>query len=168
MKTTFVIGLTLLLVESAFGDETGDFNGYHYRAVTSRLNYDQAQGRCISYGGYLVHIKSSRQQSFLANMASAASGSGYWIGCSDRQTEGDWRWSDGSPLSYTHWYVRQPDDYKGAQDCGILRDDYDFFHWDDAGCTGTYYSLCQIGRISHTPNEIATTEISIAANTGLR
>eukprot|EP00058_Branchiostoma_floridae_P027851 XP_002613342.1 hypothetical protein BRAFLDRAFT_68309 [Branchiostoma floridae] len=80
-------------------------------------------------------------------------------------TEGDWRWSDGSPLSYTHWYVRQPDDYKGAQDCGILRDDYDFFHWDDAGCTGTYYSLCQIGRISHTPNEIATTEISIAANT---
>ena len=27
-----------------------------------------------------------------------------WIGASDREVEGQWRWASGAPMVYTNWY----------------------------------------------------------------
>ena len=48
-----------------------------------------------------------------------------WIGATDRIKEGDWKWTDGSPWSFTKWGPIEPnndrtwDRYNG-EDCAIL------------------------------------------------
>ncbi|XP_035687852.1 E-selectin-like isoform X2 [Branchiostoma floridae] len=76
-------------------------------------------------------------------MALGHSGTHYWIGCTDRQIEGIWRWSDGSSLSYTNWAPTQPDNADGIQDCGILYSIYGYAQWDDTECSTPYFFICQ-------------------------
>ena len=42
-----------------------------------------------------------------------------WIGGTDKDKEGTWKWTDGSPFDLTWWGWRpkQPDNYKGREDC---------------------------------------------------
>eukprot|EP00058_Branchiostoma_floridae_P001021 XP_002586509.1 hypothetical protein BRAFLDRAFT_106412 [Branchiostoma floridae] len=114
--------------------------------TSSRRNWDQAEARCVSYGpygGHLARITSSTQQHLLTDMALGHSGTHYWIGCTDRQIEGIWRWSDGSSLSYTNWAPTQPDNADGIQDCGILYSIYGYAQWDDTECSTPYFFICQ-------------------------
>ncbi|KAI8498188.1 hypothetical protein Bbelb_241320 [Branchiostoma belcheri] len=124
-----------------FGDLTRTFDGYHYRAVTTELDYARAEGMCLSYGGHLAHITSGDQQSFLLNLAWDAGQIDYWIGLTDRQTEGIYQWSDGSHLSYSNWQPGQPDDL-GGEDCVVLRESGGF-RWNDQDCGYSRRSLCQ-------------------------
>ena len=44
----------------------------------------------------------------------------FWIGGSDKITEGEWTWTDGSPMNYTNWGTEEPSetDWLGRQeDC---------------------------------------------------
>ncbi|XP_078572329.1 uncharacterized protein LOC144859503 [Branchiostoma floridae x Branchiostoma japonicum] len=146
MTSSYVIRLTVVLslAGQAYGDVTRELNGYRYMAITSsRRNWDQAEARCVSYGGHLARITSSTQQHLLTDMALGHSGTHYWIGCTDRQIEGIWRWSDGSSLSYTNWAPTQPDNADGIQDCGILYSIYGYAQWDDTECSTPYFFICQ-------------------------
>ncbi|CAH1238873.1 THBS4 [Branchiostoma lanceolatum] len=145
MQATIVIELTVvfLLVGRGYGDLVRDYGGYRYRVVTTSLNYDQAEARCQHYGGHLVHIKSSQQNSFVANMAIDAGRLDCWIGCTDRQSEGVWRWSDGSSLSYRSWEPGEPNNCCGGEDCAEIRGYSGFTGWNDIPCTLERRPLCQ-------------------------
>lgn len=43
-----------------------------------------------------------------------------WIGLSDQSNEGDYVWSDGSPLNYSNWAVNSPIILDGARDFAFL------------------------------------------------
>eukprot|EP00058_Branchiostoma_floridae_P004014 XP_002589502.1 hypothetical protein BRAFLDRAFT_88361 [Branchiostoma floridae] len=136
------------LWEAHSGNQHRDLDGYRYQTFTTYLNYDQAQATCVSNGGHLAHIKSSRQQSVLANMATltAGWGSDYWIGLTDRQSEGIWRWTDGTGLNYRNWAEGEPTNgnaVDGEQDCVALWGDYGYTHWDDRQCGHWLYFICQ-------------------------
>uniref|UniRef100_A0A1B0GQ85 Uncharacterized protein n=1 Tax=Phlebotomus papatasi TaxID=29031 RepID=A0A1B0GQ85_PHLPP len=91
----------------------------------------------------------------------------YWIGASDKNFEGDFRWSDGLPFSYTNWfpgwpkykeYNRQPnDDGLSSQDCVEMRRLFRLppgnqpsqapltasFMWNDRDCKTDNYFICE-------------------------
>ena len=65
-----------------------------------------------------------------------------WIGLTDKSTEGTFVWeTDGEALSYMNWAHRQPNNWKGAQECAaiIKRDGA----WGDMKCGSPHHYLCQ-------------------------
>ena len=45
------------------------------------------------------------------------SSSALWIGLNDIGTEASYKWSDGSPVAYTNYNYREPNDWIGVEDC---------------------------------------------------
>ena len=49
----------------------------------------------------------------------------YWLGASELEQDGTWKWEDGSEWTYTHWHHNQPDEeIDGSTDlqkCLVLR-----------------------------------------------
>lgn len=81
-----------------------------------------------------------------------------WAGLTDRDEEGSWRWSDGSPMTFSAWSpssgfssesanIRQPDGAE-VEDCGMIL--LDSIHstdsWHDIPCAYDQVKqyLCEI------------------------
>jgi len=69
----------------------------------------------------------------------------YWIGLTDSESEGTWRWTKGATLTgYNNWSNNQPNDYKG-QDCGaILSGNQNTGKWHDVSCSGKKRFICEL------------------------
>lgn len=91
----------------------GSLNGHQYYCSTSTATWSQAKQVCESKGGYLASINSYEENEYLANILTLQSA---WIGLSDVQSEGWFKWCSDEPLNYTNWYPGQPNDYNGSQD----------------------------------------------------
>ena len=65
-----------------------------------------------------------------------------WIGLTDTHEEGNWSWSDQTPVDYDNWVPGQPNNaYGGVQDCGV------FYildgGWHDDRCSKLHEYLCR-------------------------
>ncbi len=78
-------------------------NGHAYRKIRCR-NLKDAQKQAATEGAYLVAINDEAEQKWLSGIFG---NSLYWIGLSDAETEGDWVWQSGEPLTYTNWGPKQ-------------------------------------------------------------
>jgi VCBS repeat-containing protein len=118
-------------------------NGHSYLYVPGDVSWSEAKldASAILMGdrrGYLVTITSAQEQAFIdANFGGRAS----WIGATDVQTEGSWRWvtgpetgtvfyvkGAGSQPGYSNFIGSQPDNAWGTQNYAI----YLGGGWDDA------------------------------------
>ena len=70
--------------------------------------------------GYLATVGSQAEQDFLneLNMTFTASSSSHsgtyvraWLGGTDQEQEGDWKWANGESLTYTNWQNNQPNNW---------------------------------------------------------
>jgi len=64
----------------------------------------------------------------------------FWIGFNDRETEDEWVWVSGEPVTYTFWGDGEPNDTAGGQDCAVVGRSTP---WDDGGCHGTFAYICE-------------------------
>ena len=74
-------------------------NGHAYRKIRCRSLKD-ARNQAVSHGAYLVTINDENEQKWLSGVFGNHL---YWIGLSDTNTEGQWVWENGEPLTYTNW-----------------------------------------------------------------
>ena len=91
-----------------------EHDGSCYALFTESSTWAEAETHCQGFsGGHLVSIGSAEEQAVVDNVAAEAmeidqptndsNGGSFWIGLSDQGHEADWRWSDGSPLTFTNW-----------------------------------------------------------------
>ncbi|GLD73670.1 CD209 antigen-like protein C isoform X1 [Lates japonicus] len=60
-----------------------------------------------------------------------------WIGLTDRETEGTWRWVDGTFLSTSYWATGEPNSYENKnEDCVEIRNPESENRWNDAPSIG--------------------------------
>ena len=80
------------------------FSGYCYLPVASESTYSVAQAYCKDNNteANLVSVLSDYENDFVREMA-ASLGNLVWIGYSDRFSEGNWAWEDGSVGVFTQW-----------------------------------------------------------------
>lgn len=76
------------------------FAGHEYALIEDKVTWHVAKKRCEEMGGHLATVESDSENSFLLS-ASQSSKLEPWIGATDEEHEGVWRWVNGSPFSLT-------------------------------------------------------------------
>ena len=76
-------------------------------------------------------------------------GSKWWIGLNDRAIEGDFVWSDGTPVGYTNWNSSEPNNAGGNEDCGQLNrfnenNSNEPGTWNDEPCSTGMPFICEV------------------------
>lgn len=89
------------------------FNGHTYKFFPESLSWKQAKARCEEMCGHLPYVESDEENTFLAELAAKSIGNpgeydAIWLGATDEQQEGDWKWLNGNPLTFTKWNPGQP------------------------------------------------------------
>jgi hypothetical protein len=100
------------------------------------LTWEEAQEYCVSQGAALVKIDNADENNEVAQLVNQEGST--WIGANDRDTEGEFRWTDGSQVTgeNAHWQDGQPNDADG-EDCAVLHSSAD---WNDVDCALTGFS----------------------------
>jgi hypothetical protein len=79
---------------------TNPANGNQYFLTTS-TTWTDAQAQAVAAGGNLVTINDAAEQNWLSNVFGTTEL--FWIGLTDRVTEGVFQWVSGQPVTYTNW-----------------------------------------------------------------
>ena len=100
-----------------------EYNGHAYAMFKTTVSWTTAKAYCESYGGHLVTIANAEEQNFVKAMVNQAGGA-CWMGASDTEKEGTWKWVTGEPFSYSYWASGEPSNsdktehYLGMYDSG--------------------------------------------------
>ncbi|XP_070560953.1 C-type lectin domain family 19 member A-like [Ptychodera flava] len=138
-----VIGLSFVYSQSCpkywFG-----FDGYCYRYFTALNSWRAAQDICATYGANLASIHGDEENSFIHKLQGSCLNNIFWIGLSDEENEGDFRWIDGTELVYSNWNPGEPDDYL-EQDCVVFGGTTGEapWKWNDTFCSDNHHFVCK-------------------------
>ncbi|MDP2314649.1 MAG: MopE-related protein [Pseudomonadota bacterium] len=125
---------------------TDDTDGDHaFLYCETRSTWADAQAACASWGYHLADVESAAEGAWIWGVAEALDPDwGWWHGGNDRGVEGSWAWDGGATSTYTDWRAAEPNDYGGAEDCGLFADNGSGA-WNDKGCTTTLPYVCEAG-----------------------
>ena len=86
-----------------------------YQIVYGSFTWVEAQADAKARHGSLAEITSVEEWHVAAEQSSGGTfTTNFWLGASDIQTEGTWRWSSGALLTYAPWAVGYPNNTLGA------------------------------------------------------
>ena len=108
-------------------------NGHWYGVTEETGTWFEIRGIAQTTGADadLVSVGSAEEQAFLHNTFGTAEG--LWIGLSDYEVEGNFKWSNGDPLGYTNWASFEPND-SGNEDFVLM-------NWNTLGNVGQWNDL---------------------------
>ncbi|XP_077993989.1 macrophage mannose receptor 1-like [Glandiceps talaboti] len=109
-----------------------------YRPFTGSYTYNQARSQCQQENAELVSIVDVYEQAYV-EYHMLLSGQTFWIGLNDIQSEGVYKWSDGTPVMYTYWGPDEPSRDIGGG-CVVMSADGT---WDDTLCSLTAGGICK-------------------------
>ncbi|KAM7009760.1 CD209 antigen-like protein A [Tautogolabrus adspersus] len=70
------------------------FRGSFYYISSLKKSWQESRADCQNRGADLIIINSKEEQNFARRFKQYL-----WIGLTDRETEGTWKWVDGTPLT---------------------------------------------------------------------
>ena len=114
-----------------------------YAVCLQGQRWGTARRTCAELGGRLVVLETPEENVAVGALMRAWHGGDFWIGLSDRADEGDWRWLDGSEVTYGDaWANGEPNDYGNGEDCAESNWGGDA-RWNDAPCGGEQPYVCE-------------------------
>ncbi|XP_036439304.1 hepatic lectin-like, partial [Colossoma macropomum] len=107
------------------------FNSSLYYISTQEKSWNESRNDCTQRGADLMIINSREEQEFIDGRLGGTQG---WIGVTDHDTEGEWKWVDGSALTTAFWCAGEPNDYKENEDCAVTGYKSGNASWADFNC----------------------------------
>ena len=103
----------------------------------TKLNWKDAKAKCQETDAYLALVKTGLINDAVQSMVMG--GEDAWIGLTDKQTEGTWKWADGKKLgNWNHWKEGSPNGGE-EENCAVMSD---AGTWDDKNCTMLNNVIC--------------------------
>ncbi|XP_053743831.1 asialoglycoprotein receptor 1-like [Synchiropus splendidus] len=111
---------------------------YYISAAQEPKRWLTSKKECENLNGHLVIIDSKQENDFVSKFFQHI-----WIGLSDRDKEGKWKWVDGTALTGTnYWASGEPNNADSNEDCAeLLRDSKE---WNDVPCGQTLSFVCEM------------------------
>ncbi len=116
-------------------------NGSQYLLLNDYTSWENAQAAAQQLGGHLVTINDAAEDQWLKQ--TFGQDEGFWMGLSDRASEGNFQWASGEAVTYTNWAPGEPNDWQGSQDYGRLNYGNNK-QWDDDNFASNYRGLVEI------------------------
>ncbi|NWY72431.1 MRC1 protein, partial [Erithacus rubecula] len=83
--------------------------GFHcYLVGSALLTFSEANKTCEHNKAYLATVESRNEQTFLISLTGLRSEKYFWIGLSDIEERGSFKWSNGETPHFTHWNTAMP------------------------------------------------------------
>ncbi|XP_041375320.1 CD209 antigen-like protein C [Gigantopelta aegis] len=111
--------------------------GSYYIFHDISLDYSKAEDECRRAGAVVTTAKSKEERDAILSISSVADS--IWIGATDQDVEGHFRWPDGSALTGSNWNKGEPNN-RGNEDCVLMTRDG---KWNDYPCTRKNKFVCK-------------------------
>lgn len=100
---------TLTIASGAIVDAVNPANGLRYISFAT-TTWTAAEATAQLLGSHLVSIADANENEWIRATFGTFNGAAQriWIGATDEGTEGQWRWSDGTPFGFTNWNSGEP------------------------------------------------------------
>src|SRR5205085_1136393 len=87
--------------------------GHLYYVTKSSMSFAAAEAQAQLMGGHVVAIRNVAEDQFVSQIVHNEFGSDppFWIGATDDAAESVFRWTDGEPLTFSHWWYGEPNNY---------------------------------------------------------
>ncbi|XP_028282423.1 CD209 antigen-like protein E [Parambassis ranga] len=119
------------------------FQNRFYYISSDTKSWHDSKADCVQKGADLVIINSKEEQVSLRNFLRKFK-KRVWIGLTDKETEGVWKWVDGTQLSISFWIPGEPNNFEGKdEDCGEIRYYDQEDSWNDAPCDMQINWICE-------------------------
>jgi len=130
-------------------ERVAEFEGHTYKFIPTKKSWNKAKLEAEKMGGYLVCIHSDAEQNFISGLVTInGKVLPTWIGLTDEEVEGDFKWVNGEKFEYKTWNIDQPDNadcWGGRQSCGWIG----FCNspkWDDMWEHAAFYSVVEFDK----------------------
>lgn len=114
-----------------------------YQLNTKRTTWDAAESLCLAQGSHLLSFTSYQERDFIKNLLKPMSGrvDEFWIGLTDQDEEGVFRFSDQSPIVVDFWqrYAYHKSDV--SKNCYAVNSADG--RWDNKDCTEFREFICK-------------------------
>ncbi|XP_067371593.1 CD209 antigen-like [Channa argus] len=116
------------------------FRSSFYLLFSESGSWTKCSEDCRSRGAVLVVIDSADEQNFISEFTNLAA----WIGLSDRDEEGTWKWINGTTVTLEYWSENQPDNGGNPrieEDCAHIQ--ANTAKWNDLPCETSLRWICE-------------------------
>ncbi|XP_038569782.1 CD209 antigen-like protein C [Micropterus salmoides] len=115
------------------------FNDSFYYISSQQESWQYSRNDCLQRGAHLVIINSKEEQQFTRQFQKHV-----WIGLTDRETEGVWKWVDGTLLTTSYWGINEPNSHEGTdEDCAEIKFFDEENSWNDKPCEIQNIWICE-------------------------
>uniref|UniRef100_A0A8D0E1F9 C-type lectin domain-containing protein n=1 Tax=Salvator merianae TaxID=96440 RepID=A0A8D0E1F9_SALMN len=120
----------LIQIKPMMSREWEYFDGRCYFFSIQRTSWVKAKTKCQNWNSHLAVIHDAAKQNFIQ---SRTRNEHFWIGLTDVDTEGQWRWIDGTDYNngFTNWSKGEPNDAGQREDCAQI---HGAGEWNDVPC----------------------------------
>lgn len=108
-----------------------------------RRRWTRARSECAARGGRLAVLETADENLEVGQLARRFLNDPFYIGISDRDEEGVWRWIDGSELAYDPWAGGEPNNAGNGEDCVHSNWSGTDGAWNDIRCGAGQPYLCE-------------------------
>ncbi|XP_076465481.1 uncharacterized protein LOC143297173 [Babylonia areolata] len=125
----------------ACADGWAFYNGSCYKYFDEILTFSEAQQTCAYRGAQVSSMKNKEELTFVSSLRQHLWS--MWIGATDKEVEGEFRWEDGTLVDWTNWDPDNTPNNYGNQDCVEAYTDYYNVSWNDVDCDGKFRFVCK-------------------------